>query len=750
MSHQERYKRAHWLLFLAWVSAGILVLVGATQGEVRLEDPNTIALLEYGLSKGDIEIVQAKPDQPLTIQFFNPNPPPPALSQLAGSKGVFSEDEWNRVGKLIRQFVAIANWGLGDPFLYERREDGSAHVRAFHSKDFVYVNPFERVEEQRMPAPITSSRVVDERRRGWRVVGPDVLLFLKANAPEDEVSLEVGDGASRGVCRIARRFSLRSSGGAELRLSIGDAAVAEDSTTRLQLEALDSGGRPTFRQLVNSGESFFWNDQTFVAYNPQSPPRAAAAPPDSPAARGDAFSLVFTKQLNNGGVRMHTLGEATTNLIGASVGGYTPYLDGAIRHDLVAEVTLTLDPELQAASFYLLRDALLKLDGVHFLGRPRRGSVTVLDLDRGAVVAQSGYPSFEADWARGRRVLIDRDALTLNPANEPHMAGSTVKVLTVAAGYLLFGHAQSELLPASNNAMAVKQAFQDAYRAELSAPLEGARALVTPEARSQFQALGGPRRVSPEFVGVLRNVFLLEPDKDEQGPREQLVSAELLGYFDEPKLTSEFLPRASYFPVLNADSMERFRHYALGTEDTRMTTLRVAAVLGTATTGRVIRPYIVEGVLDRDFRPVRPQLSAFGEIDLPLSDLRFRRSKMLEITQALHKVLLPGGTGYFFTDGDKLQYLGADNPETPSVNEAESRKGDFGKSGTADYGSSEPFQDSLFVYRHGNYVISVWLEKADKGEDSDSGQRPFERHPAHKLTDQIVHLLESLEDNDER
>jgi membrane peptidoglycan carboxypeptidase len=177
--------------------------------------------------------------------------------------------------------------------------------------------------------------------------------------------------------------------------------------------------------------------------------------------------------------------------------------------------------------------------------------------------------------------------------------------------------------------------------------------------------------------------------------------------------------------------------------------LREAAALGTAATGKVIQPFIVESVLDRDGQLIRPQTGAFSEIDLPLNDLGFRRSKMLEIRQALRKVLLPGGTGYFFTDKGMLQYLGNDNPETLEVNEAESRKDDFGKSGTADYGASEPFQDSLFVYRHGGYVIAVWLEKADRGEESDAGQRAFERHPAHKLADRIVHLLESLEHSHE-
>jgi membrane peptidoglycan carboxypeptidase len=97
-----------------------------------------------------------------------------------------------------------------------------------------------------------------------------------------------------------------------------------------------------------------------------------------------------------------------------------------------------------------------------------------------------------------------------------------------------------------------------------------------------------------------------------------------------------------------------------------------------------------------------------------------------------------------------IQYLGNDDPNTGDIDEAKSRSGDYGKSGTADYGDPETFQDSLFVYRHGRYAIAVWMEHADRGEESHPGHRPFERHPAHKLTSQIVRLIELLEDSDER
>lgn len=748
MLDQERFRNIHLLLLLTWLTAGALIFVGVKQREGPLEDPNTITLLDYGLSKGYIQITQARPGEPLTITSFNNNPSPQEFMNDPNTKVVFNEEQWRRVGKLVKQFVVLANWGLGDPFLYGRREDGVVYVRAFHAADFTYQNPFDNPVSEPFETNITASSVVDARRRGWRVIGRNMVLFLSETATQEEVRINLGDASSQGVCLIGKKFLLTSPEGKALRLSAGSSAVAEDKTERLQLETLNQRGETISQQRAKSSEYFTWSGENFTVYDTATAPvnRGDNSSSKLPAGYHPAENLVFTKNVNGRPTRVHILGEVTTNLIGARLGGYTPYLDGAIKTSTASTVALTLDPELQAGAFFLLRNALLNLDGVHYLGRPRRGSVTILDLDTGGIVAQAGYPSFEPDWSDNRRVLIDRAAIARNPAAEVHMSGSTIKVLTVAMGYLLFGNAQADLLPTSINSLAVKQAFQDTYGVELTAPLEGEKALVTEDARRQFEQLGGASRVKPECLDVLRRVFLVSPDKNDVKQREQIVSPEFSRFFDMDKLAVEFFPEQSRLPVLNADSMERFRHYALGTEDTRFTTLRLAAMLGTASSGKVIRPFIVESVLDRSDKLWTPRAGAFSDIDLRSgSEPQFRTARMLEITKALRRVLLPGGTGFFFTDKDVQQFLGTDNPNTSGINEAQLRSADYGKSGTADYGEPDSFEDSLFVYRHGQYVLAVWLEHADRGEVSDPGHRPFERHPAHKLTDQLTRLIESLE-----
>jgi hypothetical protein len=751
--NQERLNKIQWLLLIGWTTSAILIIIAITHKEGKLEDPNAVALLDYGLSRGYIQIVQQRPDEPLRVTYFKSNASPDDFGQTTGGKVVFTEQQWKRVEKLVRQFVAMANWGLGDPFLYEERGDGTTYVKAFHAADFAYHNPFDLPAMKPVQAVVASSDAVSGRRPGWRIISPEMLLILREGASEDEVVINQGDESSRGACRVGKRFLLKSPDGSALRLSIGSSAVAEDKSTRLQIESISPTGQTLHQQRVKSGEYFVWNSVSFTAYSTN----AAVRQPESstsearPAESQQTGNLVFTKYVNGSQTQIHLLGEATTNLIGAKLGGYTPYLYGAIKHDAASRITLTLDPDLQAGAYSLLRSALLKLDGYHPLERPRRGALTILDLESGGILAQVGYPSFEADWAANRRVLIERNTVAQNPARETHMPGSSVKVLTVAMGYLIFGHAQSELLPPSNNVLAVRQAFQDCYGAELTAPLTGAQALVTPEAREQFQSLGGRGKVTPQCLYVLQRVFLLSPDKDaaEGDEREPIVSQDMLRFFDERKLKAEFFPPKSSFPILNADSMERFRHYALGAEDTRFTTLRLASVLATASTARVFHPFIVESVTDKSNVLWKRQDNALNDIELPWGEAQYRTTKMLEITQALRKVLLPGGTGYFYTDKDVIQYLGADDPSTTEINEARSREADYGKSGTADYGDPESFQDSLFVYRHGRYAMAVWLEHADRGEESHPGHRPFERHLAHKLTGQILRLIESLESTNE-
>lgn len=743
MSEHGRFRGAHLLLLVAWAAAAVSVILGMMQDEGDLTASNTIKLMDYGFSKGDIEIVQSRTGDPLRIKQFN-TPSPQNVSDAEHGQVVYTPEQWAHVGRLVNQFVAMSNWGLGDPFMIGERPNGEVYVRGFRAADFSYRNPFDEPRPERNDSVISASGEVRRRRGGWLVVSRDLALSLSPGARVDESVIGVDGVPSRGLCVAAKRCVLRSPDGSGLRVSIGSAPVAEDKSERLQVEKLNGKGETVRQWLYKNGDYFNWGGRSFVVQGGTGE-RVAG---DNPPGNAGAEDLVFTKYINGRPSRVHLLGESTTNLLGAKLGGYTTSLDGALNPQRVAQLNLTLDPVLHLGSFLFVREALGKIDGYHPLpvGRQRRGSVTVLDLETGGILADVGYPSFEPDWLERRRVLVNRTAVRRSPASEVHMAGSTVKVLTVAAGYLLFGNARAELLPRSRNDLAIRQAFQNAYGVELTAPLEGVSADITPEARKQFEQYGTASRVKQEYVSVLQQVFGVAGSKEKATEEfEPLISQNLLGFFDRGQLESGFYHEKSRFPILNATSMEQLRNYALGAEDSRFTTLRLAAILGTASEGRVFQPHIVESVLNDRGTLITPQTSSFSEINLPLPEIGYRRSKMREITQALQKVIVPDGTGYFYTDRDAALYLGADDPSTPEINEAQSRGSNYGKSGTADYGAGQQFQDSLFVYRHGRYVIAVWLERSDGGTNVDADHRPVERHPAHKLTHRILQVIEALE-----
>lgn len=741
MLNRERFNRIQLLLILAWLLGGALVVTGFLRNEGELSDPNTIALLDYGISNKHIRVTQARRGEPLRFEVdsFESVPPPEISSQGREPSIVFDERQWRRVEQLVGQFVAAANWGLSDPFEYAE-QDGLLYVSGFNSRDFTYHNPYDDKRQESATVPIKASSS-NQQTRGWRVVGPGVVVLVDEKAGRDEVVLQPGGEFYNGVAPVAKRLMLRAAGGGGLRLQFGLSLLADqkDRETRLLLQKIDAQGKAVGTpKMLKSGDYFIWESEPWVVYD------TAGEATREPTSANQPGSLVFTKYVNNRPIRVHLLGEATTNLLGARLGGYLPYFEGALNHGLASQVTLTLDPELQAGSFALLRNALEKIDGSHYRGRPRRGAVTILEADTGNILAHAGFPSYDADWAERRRVLVNRSNIAQNPANDVHMAGSTIKVLTVAMGYLLFGSAQSELLPTSINDLAIKQAFQDVYGVELNAPLIGSKGLVTPQAKEQFNKVGGRNRVRPEFLETLQRVFLVSPTTQAAEP-EQIVSSDMLRFFNEVKLKEGFLPSASRFPVLEADSMERFRHFALGTEESRFTTLRLASILATVSEGKVVRPNIIESIVDKSGNIIKPQNVALSDIDVTVKGIEARVPKMrFEMAQALRKVLLPGGTGFFFNDNDKRLYLGQDDPDT-AADEGRLRASNFGKSGTADYGDEEKFQDSLFVYRHGRYVIAVWLELADRGEYVDPEHRFFERHPAHKLTHRILQLIESIE-----
>jgi hypothetical protein len=624
-------------------------------------------------------------------------------------------------------------------------------VKGFKEGEFKYINPFTTPPPETIGTPILASSRVGGQRRGWRIVSRGQVMFLRPEAPQEEAEVRIDGTTPAGMALVAQRFRLIAPDGSSLHLSLARSAGSSGHTTTLQIEPFTSQGETQARPGgYQSGRYFIWQGQAYAVYNAMTAAESNAASPQS-------SNLIVTKWINGRLTRLQLLGEATTNLIGARLGGYLPYLDGALKHKQVKQVILTIDPEIQSGAYFLLRNALTKIDGFDRIGRPRRGAVTVLDGETGGILALAGYPSYDADWADRRRVLVDRGAVAQNPALDVHMAGSTVKVLTVGLGYLLFGEAQADLLPRSNNVQAVQQAFQDAYGVALAAPLHGADADLSDEAKKRFEQVGGKKNVLPDCMTALREVFLISPTIKPDSPdaaKEPIISSNLRRFFDEEKLQQECYPVTSRWPIQDTDSMSQLRNHALGAEEARFTTLRLAAILGTAGMGKVLRPYLVEAITELDGTVEQAEKDAVRDIDAPLKDLTHHRAKMMAgITEALQKVLLPGGTGSFFIEAKdgkseaRRQYLALDDPDT-IFSEARRGHSDYGKSGTADYGKplkGEPkkLQDSLFVYRHGRYLIAVWLEQADRGGEGE--HKAWDRHPAHKLTHRLVQLIEALE-----
>lgn len=723
----------------------IAVLLGILEkNEGSLIDSNTARLLEFGIrNPGVIDIRQGREGEPLegVVSSYEQVKNGHGADLSNREEIIFDEKQWERVKHVVEQFTAAANWGLGDPFDYKVTSDGVRHVMAFTREDFEYKNPFTPSRSPRQDPPMVySSFKVDSRRDGWRVIGRGLVLLVSNSAKKREVVLSANVLAHGGGAFAAQDFLLKNGDGTGLWLSAGPLPGAQNKRQTLALRRVSSDGQISQQapKELRAGDYFVWNGIPFAVFEIRGASQGA-----------DIGNLIFTKRVNGRPTRVHVLGEATTNLLGARIGSFTPYLEGALKHDKVRRLTLTLDPELQCGTYALLRHALLQIEGRAKRNRDRKGSVSILSAETGQILAQVGYPSFNPNWAERRRVLIDRASLRKSPSRDANKPGSAIKVFSVAAGYLLTGEARAELLPLSNNSLAVQQAFQNAYGVALDAPLKGAEADITPVAHWRFQEVGGPSKVRREFVNLMEQVFLLAPSLSRRAPGnpEEIVSPNLRAFFDEDILRTQVYPAPSHFPILDAGTMDEVRFCALGLANTRLTPLRLASILTTASTGKVVRPYLVESVATRDSDGVIPaQPSGLSEIELPWQELRERCDAMIQgTTTQLKKVLLPGGTGSFWTDKGTGQYLGHDDPDTPEINERNSRERDFGKSGTADYGPAEPFQDSVFVYRHGLYVIAVWLEYADRGKPTRQGDLPYLRHPAHKLTHHIVQLIESLE-----
>lgn len=775
------------LMNAAWLGLLVPTFLSFTNGrEPELTDTNTLRLLRRGIDKHLILIEQASPLQKLTAsveKFEKLNRAD--FVQIPPQSLVLDAQQWDRVERLVNRFVAAANQNRGAAFVYATLTDGTTYATDVLPTLFEYRNPFERVGATDRDAPMISSQTVDSQRHGWRVIGRDLALYLSPRTVHDEVTVNFEDAVGRGAFYAARHVVLRSSSGHAIRLSSGSAALAPDrrsgATGRLVVERLDAQGSPVGRPTsLDSGGFFVFGGQAFAVYSTQHSEAGVSGTP-----------LLLSKLVNGSVQRVHLLGEATTNLLGLRAGEYPRSLDGLLADKDVTQLDLTLDPDLQVGAYLLLRRALEPVDARFALGRPRRGSVTILDLETGAILAQVGYPSYDPNLTfERRRKWIGKARIRQNPSFEVHMPGSAIKVLTVATGYLLAGDSRAELLPKSLNNLAVYQAFQNAFAAPLNVTLD-LKAEVTPAAEKRFREVGTPQRVKPVFLQVLQQVFRVSPVIPERQTgaddprvvadlREDLIPPNLAAFFlprpkveeavesangddtqtgdegdnqepmDVPSLLwSQFTPQTSRFPVLRAGSMHTFRNYSIGGQDARFTTLRLASILSIVASGRIAKPYIIESVTVGHGGGVRKaQPPAPTVIDFPwLDDVERRRIRMTAgTTSKLREVLLPGGTGKF--ESPRLngswhdQYLAQDDPLTTDFDEHQSRLSDYGKSGTADYGKMKKFNDSAFVYRHGRYVTAVWLEQADP---PGSEEGPQYQHPAHRLTHYIVQMIEALE-----
>ncbi|HYJ88174.1 MAG TPA: hypothetical protein VEW46_19070, partial [Pyrinomonadaceae bacterium] len=392
---------ALWLTLFGWLCAGLLAFAGLYREEPELKNPRKIEAIATGMEKGAITISQPSPDQPLVATFARAKHPQQ-----------FTDDEWSELEATLRRFVAASNWGLSSPFRYETLSGLPEQVAiSFKTDEFKYTNPFANPPIELTDTPIKSADGLSKHRKGWRIIGPNFSLFLKADAAPREALVEADGSTKEGTTLVAQQFRLHAPPGKNsLQLSISPSANAEDDkTSTLRVNLLDARGQPDAGRRFKSGEYFFWENQAFTIHEISDPSSSAPNPVESNVAPVMHDDLVVTKRINGRPARLHVLGQSTANLIGVRVGGYLPLLDGAIKSQEAREVRLTLDPDLQSSGFHLLTSVLKELDGRQGIGRRRRGSLAVVDANNGSILSIAGYPSLDADWIEQRRILIDRD-----------------------------------------------------------------------------------------------------------------------------------------------------------------------------------------------------------------------------------------------------------------------------------------------------------------------------------------------------
>jgi hypothetical protein len=591
---------------------------------------------------------------------------------------------------------------------------------------------------------------VAERRRGWRIVGKDLTLFLRPGAP----GVQVEPGTQYAVL-VGGEFTLSANSNKKAVLRIHGEAGAPV----LRVEAVGAGGGASAVAERRHGSYFIWDGHPYAVF------RSDLVAQD--AKDNTVGTLVFTKSMNGRPVRVHVLGRAAANLIGSKVGGTTGYIEGALLHDRARRLVLTLDPELQAEAYYVLKSAVDRLpkNPPANINRERYAAMTILDAATGHVLANAGLPGYDPAWEGSRLILLSNTGrITYNAANFAHMPGSAVKILTSAMGYLLSGKGSAEMLPASVNRLAVQQSFQNAFGAPLPAEdfyvddSNAQYAHATTKGEDDFRLNWRPKGLRPDFVSALKMGFrVAEVNTDPlgaavaRGYREDLIQDDKLAdsYFDK-EARFDFFPEGSRLPLSDAANLETFLMMSQGGSETKFTTLRLAAILGTISSGKVMHPYLIESVYDESVKAPRNRVShapaAYTEFRAELENLEGANGGNVSlmsrvVREYLGKVCSPGRTegrhtGFYINKRGAPVYMTQDDPATPE-DEHETRRDDFGKTGTADHGKEDQnYDDSVFVYQHGRYIIAIWLERADGGGVS---------HSAHAALNEMVSFIDRLE-----
>lgn len=739
------YRSLQIIILLGLVSA----LYGYFETESDMQDNERIQLFNQAFKDGYIIIDQpgaGEPLQPSKVAEF---------VELQGSDPEkYGKERWNQMRRQVLRFIAAVNQGLGDPFTYEE-QGGRSFVVGIVEQSLKYQNPFTVTRRQPITTPINSSEAVARRRPGWRVVSKNTVLYLK---PEGEQVTT--NPASQPSQEIGGEFILTSAKNPGATLKLSTEGQGKLQVLKLLASRKAEDQTPSILTLRHGGY-YVWDGLPYAVFRTD-----MIADNAGDATVGD---LVFTKNFNGKPLRVQVLGRATANLIGSPVGGETRYIDGALKHEQVQRLILTIDSDIQTAAFNILRKRLEELDGQHpaaSLKRGRYGALTVLDTSTGQVLAHAGVPGYDPEWEGSRVVLANRYRLTLNNANLTHMPGSAIKIFTGGVGYLLYGEGTGTMLPRSINKYAIRQAFRNVYGGPM--PPENiventSQADVTPQGEEYFKQFGNEKNLKNDFRSAINSAFFvreINPDnpnrkdiKDDERKawRENLIPRDLDRYFDA-KAKYDFFPDSSRFPVAEANSLEIFRHFALGGNEAKFTTLRLAAILDTVTSGRIMHPFIVESVVDPainnsdnratykpasvfdDFRVLLPNLE--GANNGNIQKMSYEMTKFLQLVVNGNPFEGRPGTGYYYNSKGAQVFMTQDDSTTPE-DESTLRKDDLGKTGTADLGKVEQyFDDSIFVYKHGKYAIAVWLERAD-------GQGV--EHPANWVVDQLTRFIDKLE-----